>query len=256
MKQLVIIGAGGFGREVLDWARQSEACGRDWLVKGFIDDNPRALDGGPAGAPLLGPIAGHVPAPDEVFICAIGQVAAKRRCVKEVRRHGGVFTQVIHRTAVVGSGVELGEGVILCPHSVVTSRARLGAFVAVNLHSTVAHDAVVGDWSQLHCHVDVTGGVVLGEGVLVGSHAAILPGVKIGAGAVVGAGSVVMRDVPAGTTVFGSPARPYAARAAEGAAEGDGEKASQPDGAMPGAAARAGEQACAAARAGERTNHG
>lgn len=209
MKQLVIIGAGGFGREVLDWAREAEACGRDWSVKGFLDDNPRALDGGPA--PWLGSITGYLPAPNEVFVCAIGQVAAKRRCVKEVRRRGGVFTRVIHPTAVVSPTAVLGEGVILCPYSVVTARARLGDFVTVNLHSTVAHDAVVGDWSQLHCHVDVTGGVVIGEGVLVGSHASILPGVKIGPGAVVGAGAVVMRDVPAGTTVFGAPARPYAA---------------------------------------------
>ncbi len=260
MKQLVIIGAGGFGREVLDWARQSEACGRDWLVKGFIDDNPRALDAGPPGAPLLGPIVGHVPAADEVFICAIGQVAAKRRCVKEVRRNGGVFTRVIHRTAVVGSEVELGEGVILCPHSVVTSRARLGAFVAVNLHSTVAHDAVVGDWCQLHCHVDVTGGVVIGEGVLVGSHASILPGVVIGAGAVIGAGSVVMREVAAGTTVFGAPARPYAAAVASGDVAARAAESAE-DRAGECAADRAGEAAArltesAADRAGERTNHG
>ena len=224
MKHLVIIGAGGFGREVLDWARQSEACWGDWVVKGFIDDNPHALADGPPGAPLLGPVEGHVPAFDEVFVCAIGQVAAKRRCVEAIRGRGGLFTGVIHRTAVVSPTAVLGEGVILCPYSVVTSRARLGDFVTVNLHSTVAHDAVVGDWSQLHCHVDVTGGVAIGAGVLVGSHASILPGVKIGDGAIIGAGSVVMRDVPSGMTVFGAPARPYAAAARTGT-EGTADRA-------------------------------
>jgi acetyltransferase-like isoleucine patch superfamily enzyme len=83
------------------------------------------------------------------------------------------------------------------------------------MHSTVDHDAVVGRWSQLHGHVDITGGVVLGEGVLVGSHATILPGIKVGDGAVIGAGSVVTKDVPAGTTVFGVPARVYAVREVE-----------------------------------------
>ena len=212
MKQLVIIGAGGFGREVLDWARQSEAHGRDWLVKGFLDDNPQALDRFSVGVPLLGSVAAYRPEADEVFVCAMGNVAAKRRCVEAIRGRGGEFVRVVHRTAVVSGAAVLGAGAILCPGSIVTANARLGDFVAVNLNSIVAHDAVVGDWSQLHCHVDITGGVVLGEGVLVGSHASVLPGVRVGDGAIVGAGAVVMRDVPAGATVYGSPARLLAAK--------------------------------------------
>jgi sugar O-acyltransferase (sialic acid O-acetyltransferase NeuD family) len=216
MKQLVIVGAGGFGREVLDWARQSDAYGRDWLLKGFLDDNPQALDGfGAIGVPLLGGVADYRPSEDEVFVCAIGIVAAKRRCVEAIRGRCGAFVRVVHRTAVVSGAAALGEGAILCPGSIVTANARLGNFVSVNLNSTVAHDAVVGDWSQLHCHVDITGGVVLGEGVLVGSHASVLPGVRVGAGAIVGAGAVVMRDVPAGATVYGSPARVLASSGAE-----------------------------------------
>ncbi|MFT3828380.1 MAG: acetyltransferase [Opitutaceae bacterium] len=217
MKQLVIIGAGGFGREVLDWARESEAHGREWRVKGFLDDNPGALEGHAGDVPLLGPITTYQPNPDEVFVCALGNVSAKRRCVVTLRARGAVFVRVVHRSAVVSPRATLGVGVILCPGSIVTAEARVGDFVGVNLHSTIAHDAVVGDWCQLHCHVDITGGVVLGEGVLVGSHASIQPGVRVGAGAIVGMGAVVTRDVPAGATVYGPPARILETRSEEGA---------------------------------------
>jgi sugar O-acyltransferase (sialic acid O-acetyltransferase NeuD family) len=211
MKQLVIIGAGGFGREMLAWARQSVAA---WQVKGFLDDNLQALDGFAKDVPMLGRVVDYVPEPDDVFVCGIGNVVSKRRCVEQILARGGVFTSVIHSRAVLGENVVLGDGVILCPFAVVDSDTRLGDFVTVNLHSTVGHDAVIGRWSQLHCHVDITGGVVLGEGVLAGSHATILPGVKVGDGATIGAGSVVTRDVKAGATVFGVPARPYFIRKA------------------------------------------
>jgi sugar O-acyltransferase (sialic acid O-acetyltransferase NeuD family) len=204
MKNLIIIGAGGFGREVLAWSRQAI----DPLpVKGFLDDNLQALDRFTKDVEVLGRVEDYQPEIGDVFVCAIGRIDIKKRCVERILSRGGVFTRVIHRTVVLGENVSLGEGVILCPYSIVCSDARLDDFVSVNLHSTVDHDAVVGRWSQLHCHVDVTGGVVLGQRVLVGSHASILPGTKVGDDAIVGAGTIVSRDVPPGSTFFGVPGR-------------------------------------------------
>jgi sugar O-acyltransferase (sialic acid O-acetyltransferase NeuD family) len=209
MKRLVIIGAGGFGREMLAWARQATSL---FHVIGFLDDNLTALAKFPKDVPVLGRVEDYKPKASDVFVCAMGQIETKRRCVERILERGGVFVNVIHTSAVIGENVTFGRGVILCPYAAVSSDVKLGDFVSVNLHSTVAHDSIVGKWSQLHCHVDVTGGVVLGEGVLVGSHASILPGIKVGDNAIVGAGSIVTRDVAPGVTVFGAPARPVARR--------------------------------------------
>src|SRR5436309_1561056 len=96
LPQLVIIGAGGFGREMLAWARQSIQFEREWTIKGFIDDNPRTLDGKNTPAPLLGSIGDHQPQPDEVFVCALGVPKIKRVCCELLENRGARFATLIH----------------------------------------------------------------------------------------------------------------------------------------------------------------
>ena len=207
LPKLIIIGAGGFGREVLAWAEQSVQVGREWEIKGFIDDNLDALHDRPSPGKLLGRIADHQPAGDEVFICAIGVPAVKRKCSELMAARGGRFARLTHRSAVLGHEVELGDGVILCPNAVVSANNRLGRGVVVNLNSTVDHDAEVGDWTQINCHCDVTGGVKIGREVGFGSHVAVAPGVRVGDEAYLGAGAVIFRDVEPKAKMFGVPAR-------------------------------------------------
>ena len=206
-QQLVIIGAGGFGREMVAWAEQSVQFEREWVLKGFIDDNLDALKDRPSPARLLGRIQDYQPASDEVFICALGVPAIKRKCSELIASRGGRFTRLVHRTAVLGHEVQLGEGVVLCPFAVISANNRLGRGVAVNLHASVDHDAVVGDWTQINCHCDLTASVEVGEEVFFGSRVSVIPNVKIGDRAYIGAGSVVLRDVAAGVKVVGAPAR-------------------------------------------------
>lgn len=120
---------------------------------------------------------------------------------------GGLFTRLFHRTVVLGHEIECEEGVVLCPHVVVSANNHLGRGVAVNIHSSVDHDARIGEWSQINCHCDLTGGVEIGREVWLSSRVSVAPGVKIGDSAYIGAGSVVMRDVEPRTKVFGVPAR-------------------------------------------------
>jgi sugar O-acyltransferase (sialic acid O-acetyltransferase NeuD family) len=207
LANLVIIGAGGFGREVLAWAEQSVQVGREWRIKGFIDDNVDALRGKATPGKILGRISEYQPASDEVFICAIGVPAIKKKVSELIEARGGRFGRLVHRTVVLGHNVEMSDGVVLCPFAVVSANNRLGRGVAVNLHASVDHDANVGDWSQINCHCDLTAGVDVGQEVFFGSRVSVIPNVKIGDRAYLGAGSVVLRDVPPGFKMVGSPAR-------------------------------------------------
>jgi sugar O-acyltransferase (sialic acid O-acetyltransferase NeuD family) len=207
LPQLVIIGAGGFGREMVAWAEQSIQAGREWTFKGLLDDNLDALQGKPSPGRLLGTINDYQPAAEDVFICALGAPAIKKKCSELIAARGGTFTRLYHRTAILGHEVNCAEGVVLCPYAVVSANNRLGRGVVINLHSSVDHDASVGDWSQINCHCDLTADVKVGAEVFIGSSVSVIPGVSIGDGAYIGAGSVVLRDVAPGAKVAGCPAR-------------------------------------------------
>jgi sugar O-acyltransferase (sialic acid O-acetyltransferase NeuD family) len=203
----IIVGAGGFGRELVNWARDCETAGRLPAVAGLIDDNLQAMDGFEYGVGLLGSIADFQPQPGDQLLMAIGAPAIKKRVADLLIARGGCFATLIHPTAVVAGSARLDEGVLLCPLSLVSADASVGHLVSVNALSSIGHDVVVGSYSTLSAHVDLTGGVSIGNLVMIGTGAKILPRVKIGEGATVGAGSVVYRTVPASRSVFTPPAK-------------------------------------------------
>src|SRR3989338_4607320 len=209
MNKLIIVGAGGLGRETLQWALQSTGLKKEWDVVGFIDDNLKALEALDYSYPILGTIRGWEPKSDERFVISIGSPKIKKGIAEELLKKGAVFTSIIHRTVTIAATSKLGRGIILCPNAVLSDSCKIGDHAAINISTSIGHDAVVGTYATLSSFCDITGGVSLGEGVFFGSSVSIIPQRKVGAYAFVCAGSCVMNNIPPETTVMGVPAKKF-----------------------------------------------
>lgn len=206
MKHLLIIGAGGFGREIFNMAPSCRGYGVDWDVKGFLDDTPDPLGGCGGYAPVVGKIHGYEPQPDDVFLCAIGSVQGKRECVETILAKGGEFISLIHKSVTFGRNCTVGRGCIMEMECRISCDISIGDFATIQDQCMFGHDVQVGAWCHLHPRVFLGGHAKLQEAVHIGYGAFIHPGKTVGANATVAAGAYVFRNVKPGTTVIGNPA--------------------------------------------------
>ena len=210
MKNLVIIGAGGFGRELCSAAREAVGFGERFRIKGFLDANPSALGRFNDYPPVIGAPDDYTPQPDDVFITALGNIAARRRCAALIKGRGGKFISIIHRSAWLGQNTVIGLGSFIAHNVVLTTDITVGCHVDIFHGTEIGHDSYVGDFAHVYSLCSVGGGVKIGKGAVLYPGARIVPGRTIGDGAVVGIGSVVLLNVKPGATVFGNPAAPVA----------------------------------------------
>ena len=207
MKNLIIIGAGGCGREVLQWAKDINEVEDRWNIKGFIDDDPEALNGKTCSVTVLAGVDEYVIDPEDEFVCCIGNSAVRRAVVEKMKDKGAVFASVIHPSAVIADSCSLGEGVIIYPFALISDNAVIGDGCIINMHSSVAHDSVLGSYCTISAHCDVTGMCSLGNNVFMGSTSQIVPGSRIGDDVYICAGSTVMTRLRSGVKVLGNPAK-------------------------------------------------
>lgn len=209
MKDLVVVGAGGHGRELLDVVAAVNAAEPTWRVLGVVDDDP----GGNLerlerlGVAWLGPVEWLEQRPGRYGL-GIGTSSTRRALASRLESAGAEPVTVVHPGAHIGADCRLADGVVVYQGAVVTTDVHLGRHTHLNVGVAVQHDSVVGDFVQVSPAVAINGDCAVGDDVFLGTGAIVTRGVTIGAAARVGAGSVVLHDVAAGTTVVGAPATP------------------------------------------------
>lgn len=206
-KVLYIYGASGLGREIAQLVEDINGEGDNWFCR-FLDDDPVKHGTWVAGYEVAGDwrILEQTQESSQVVI-AVANPLQKRRIVERIRHFHVSFPSLVHPRAYVSTRSQIGEGTIVQAGCILSVENRVGNHVFLNFNVVIGHDVIVGDYSSLMTGTVLSGGVMLEEGVYAGTSVTILPSLILGRGCVVGAGATVIRDVPAGITVGGVPAR-------------------------------------------------
>jgi sugar O-acyltransferase (sialic acid O-acetyltransferase NeuD family) len=209
MESIAILGAGGFGREVLDILIAQNKISKRWRILGFIDENPELKGKALNGYPVLGSFDWLSKANTKVkVVCAIGDNVSKKKVVEKAKSLGLKFANVIHPTVVMTDFVALGEGVVICAGCILTNQIVIGNHVIINLDVTIGHDAIIEDFCTLSPGVHISGRNKIGEGANIGTGAVTIQGISIGRWSIIGAGAVVVQDIPEKVVAVGVPAKP------------------------------------------------
>lgn len=210
MYNLVIVGAGGLGKEVA-WTvqeinRQFSELHR-WNLCGFIDDNPTLRDQRLMDLPIIGnPEKSNLPHP-VWFHCAIGDNARRKHLAERCLSLNWQPASLIHPTVQTADNVFIGGGVYIGAGAIINPDVRIEQFVLINQRVAIGHDAVIESFSQLNPGAQINGNCRIGSRAMIGSNASLHPGTHVGTEAVVGSNSQVVRNVSPGTTVNGVPAQ-------------------------------------------------
>lgn len=206
MKKIYILGAGGFGRELLQWIKDINMATPTWEIGGFLDDDVHALDKYEHDVEVVGTINDWEPKEDEEFALALGSPELKRKIVSIMKSKGAKFATIIHPTAMISEFAHYGEGFIAFPYSKFSCNSMAGDFVTL-LSTPIGHDNTIGDYSVISGGCNIVRNVKIGKDVFIGAGVCIAQDVSIGDGCYLGIGSVIVKDVPDNSKTFGNPAR-------------------------------------------------
>lgn len=207
MKDIYILGSGGFAKEVFFLLKQTKL----YNVVGFIDlkTDLKSIFVDSIHYPIF--TEDEIEKKSHVTV-ALG-VGDPKIIEKIVSKYGLIFEfpNVIHPN-VVGNwnSIKIGKGNIICSNVNFTTDIIIGSFNIFNLSATVGHDSRIGDCNVINPTACISGGVVISNNVLIGANSTILQYRKIGENAIVGAGALVLNDIPENETWVGNPAKKIA----------------------------------------------
>ena len=203
MTDVIIVGAGGCGREVANWIEDINCIEATWNILGFLDDNVDALNGFSCKYRVIGTIKDHEPKKEVKYAMGIANPAVKKLVGPSLVAKGAQFASIIHPSTRIYTEFGLGIGLVTYPNSKIATGCMIGDFVT--LQSTIlGHDSQLENYVTVSSSCGITGGTKLHEGCFIGDHACIAVGLEIGEDAYVGIGSVVIRNVAQNTRVFGN----------------------------------------------------
>ncbi|MGU8248922.1 acetyltransferase [Clostridium perfringens] len=207
MKDLVIVGAGGFGREVAWLVEQINEVSKEWNLIGFIDENKEMHETLINGYKVLGGID-WLKYKDIYYVCAIGNSKIRKDIVERINKFKLKAATIIHPSVLINKKyVEVGEGCIICASSILTVNIKLGKHVILNLDCTVGHDAILKDFVTVYPSVNISGNCIIDKCVELGTGTQIIQGKIIGENTIIGAGSVVIKNIEKNRTAVGIPAK-------------------------------------------------
>ena len=212
MKKIVVVGAGGFARELRWLIEEINAAAPTWEFAGFVLSDLGKLDQHDSRDLVLGDLGWLVENPGGIQAVAIGigNGPVRRALAAQIENDFPAleWPALIHPSVRYdAASCKIGRGVILCAGTIATVNVDFRPFCLVNLSCTIGHEAVLGEGAVLNPTVNISGGVLIGAAALIGTGAQVLQYLTVGDGASVGAGAVVSKDVPAGMTVVGIPAK-------------------------------------------------
>ncbi|MGL5665041.1 MAG: acetyltransferase [Shewanella sp.] len=193
-KNLIFVGAGGYFKELYDYLIDDLESGRyaDLSLKGIIAEIAPCEE---AVLPFLALLNEYDIQHDDLFLIAIGQVAARKRIFDYLASKGAHFLTYIHYTALVSKSASVGEGSIVCPYTIVNAKASIGRNCSVNVHCSIGHDSVLGDHVVVSPYSALNGNAKVGDNCFIGTRSTIFPKIEVGSLVTVDSHTTVRNDI-------------------------------------------------------------